>query len=75
MPESFIGDEIINFLLDLTLEFREFVQAIEEKRVKVGQNSDDSDGRMLLLVHDVIGKSVEEFGEDLNDLLRFEVFG
>ena len=42
MPESFIGDEIINFLLDLTLEFREFVQAIEEKRVNVSQNSNDS---------------------------------
>ena len=30
---------------------------------------------MFLLVHDVIGKSIEEFGEDLEDLLRFEIFG
>ena len=30
---------------------------------------------MFLLIHDVIGKSVEEFREDLEDLLRFEVFG
>ena len=42
VSECFIGYEIINFLLDLFLEFREFVQAIEEKRVNVSQNSNDS---------------------------------
>ena len=40
----------------------------------MSQNSNDSDRRVFLLVHDVIGKGVEEFGEDFKDLLRFEVF-
>lgn len=41
----------------------------------MGQNSDDSDGRVLLLVHDMESQSGEQFWEDLNHLRSFEVFG
>lgn len=40
----------------------------------MSQYSDDSDGGMLFLVHNVEGKGNEEFGKHFKDLLRFEVF-
>jgi len=70
-----IFNEIINFLCNLCFELREFFDAVEKHRVNVSQNSDYSNGRMLLLIHDVICQSNEQFREDFEELLRFEVFG
>ena len=70
-----IFNEIINFLCNLCFELREFFDAVEKHRVNVSQNSDYSNRRMLLLVHDVICQSNEQFREDFEELLRFEVFG
>lgn len=39
------------------------------------QNPDDSNRRMLLLIHDVIGQIDEKLGENFEDVLRLEVFG
>jgi hypothetical protein len=41
----------------------------------VGEDSYDSDGRVLLLIHDMVGQSDEELGEDFQDLSGLEVSG
>lgn len=43
--------------------------------MKVDEDADDADGCMFLLVHDLIDQIDEEFGEDLQHKLRFEILG
>jgi hypothetical protein len=39
----------------------------------MGEDTDDANGGVFLLIHDMVGESDEQFGEDFQNEFRFEI--